>query len=407
MDRQVDVLVAGGGPAGMMAGLLFARAGLRTLVLEKHGDFLRDFRGDTVHPSTLRIFEELGLRKRLLELPHVKFRTVRPIVRGRRLEIGDLFDGIDPRWNFIALMPQWDFLDFVADAARAYPGFALAMNAEAHTLVEDSGRVSGLVCAIDGRERRIGSRLVVAADGRGSNLREQAGLRVRSLGAPMDVFWFRVPKQRGADNETTGVLDAGRILALLDRGDYWQCAYLFAKGQAVKVRAAGLDAFRDEVTRIAPMLADGIGAVADWDEVKLLTVRLDRLDRWHRPGLLVIGDAAHAMSPVGGVGINVAIQDAVAAANVLAGPMARGEDPDRLLARVERRRRWPVRLTQAFQATAQKRVIGPVLAGASAPMVPSWLTALFGRFAWLRRLPARFLAFGVRAEHVRSPEALR
>jgi 2-polyprenyl-6-methoxyphenol hydroxylase-like FAD-dependent oxidoreductase len=404
-DEKTDLVIVGGGPAGMMAGLLFARAGVRTLVLEKHGDFLRDFRGDTVHPSTLRLFSELGMLERLLERPHNKFRTFRALIGGRRIEIGDFFSAFDPRWNFLALMPQWEFLDFIADEARLYPTFSLRMRAEVRGLVWRDGRVAGIAVRENGAEREIGASLVIAADGRDSRLRDASQLQVRDLGAPMDVFWFSLPKRRTAENETTGVVTAGRILALLDRGDYWQCAYIFAKGQIEALRSRGLDAFREEVARIAPPIADAVHAVESWDDLKLLSVKLDRLEQWHRPGLLIIGDAAHAMSPIGGVGINVAIQDAVAAANFLAGPMAAGKDPDPLLPKVQARRLLPVRLTQAFQNAAQKRIIRRVLASQAESMRPPLPVRLLRRFALLRRIPAAFLGFGIRAEHIRSPDA--
>ncbi|MDP8995036.1 MAG: FAD-dependent oxidoreductase, partial [Pseudomonadota bacterium] len=343
--REIDVAIAGGGPAGLVAALLFARAGLSVTVLEKHGDFLRDFRGDTVHPSTLRLFHELGLLDQLLERPHDKVRGVGVWIGGSHYELADL-GAADPRWAFVAMMPQWEFLDFVAEAAREHRGFRLLMNGEATGLLAKAGRVAGLRYREGSEERTLRARLTIAADGRHSPLREAAGLTVRDLGAPMDVFWFRVAKRPSGENETTGVVGPGRILALIDRGDYWQCAYVFAKGAAEAVRARGLYAFRQEVAGLAPMLAPEIGALASWDEVKLLTVALDRLESWHRPGLLVIGDAAHAMSPIGGIGINLAVQDAVAAANIIAGPMAAGEDPDPLLAKVEKRRLPAVRLTQ-------------------------------------------------------------
>lgn len=403
-ERQNDLCIVGGGPAGMVAGLLFARAGVPVTVLEKHGDFLRDFRGDTVHPSTLRIFSELGLLDRLLERPHDKVRDISGLIAGRRMAIAD-FTHFDPRWNFIAMMPQWEFLDFVADEARAYPHFTLLQNAEATGLVEEEGRVTGVRYLSGGEERTIRARLTIAADGRTSRLREAAGLPVRDLGAPMDVFWFRVPKARAEGNETTGVFASGRIMALIDRGDYWQCAYVFPKGMADEVRAGGVEAFREEVATLGPMLRDRIGAVESWDDVKLLSVSLDRLDRWRRPGLLVIGDAAHAMSPVGGVGINVAVQDAVAAANALAGPMAAGEDLDPLLGRVEKRRLPAVRITQGFQKAAQERIISPLLMRRDQPFEPPRALRWLDRYPVLRRIPATLIGFGWRPEHVRSPEA--
>jgi 2-polyprenyl-6-methoxyphenol hydroxylase-like FAD-dependent oxidoreductase len=403
-ERGCDIAIAGGGPAGMVAGLLFARAGLAVTVLEKHGDFLRDFRGDTVHPSTLRIFDELGLLEPLLRRPHDKVSGIGGLIGGRPVVVGD-FSHFDRRWNFIAMMPQWEFLDFVAAEARHYPGFRLLMNAEAVGLAEEGGRVSGLRYRSGGEERVLGARLTIAADGRSSVLRGAAGLAVRDLGAPIDVFWFRVPKERTPHNRTTGVFAAGRIMALIDRGDYWQCAYVFPKGSAEAVRARGIDAFREEVARVAPVLGTGLAAVADWEEVKLLSVSLDRLDRWWRPGFLAIGDAAHAMSPIGGVGINLAVQDAVAAANILAEPMRRGEDPDPLLAKVEARRLPAVRVIQRLQKALQDRIITPLLLRQGGPFKPPLALRLLGRFPLLRRIPAALIGFGYRAEHVRSPQA--
>lgn len=399
-----ELAIVGGGPAGMVAGLLFARAGVRTTVLEKHADFLRDFRGDTVHPSTLRIFYELGLLDALLARPHDKVSRLGAMIGDRRVNFAD-FAGIDPRWGFIAMMPQWEFLDFVADEARRYPNFELIMNAEATGLAWAADRVAGVRFDHEGEKREMAAKLVIAADGRRSILRGEAELPIREFGAPMDVFWFRLPKERTPDNQSTGVFTGGRIMALIDRGDYWQCAYVFGKGQAEQIRAGGLDAFRDGIARVAPPIADKVGAIASWDDVKLLTVALDRLETWHRPGLLVIGDAAHAMSPIGGIGINVAIQDAVAAANILAAPLARGEDVDPLLARVQARRLPSVRAMQAFQDAAQKRIIGPLLARPGASVRPPWQLRLIDRFPILRRLPAAFLGFGIRPEHVRSPAA--
>ena len=402
--RETELLIVGGGPAGMIAGLLFARAGMETLVLEKHGEFLRDFRGDTVHPSTLRIFDELGLLDRFLERPHDKVRSIGAYVGDTHVEVAD-FTRLDPRWGFIAMTPQWHFLDFVADEARAYPNFTLLMNAEATGLVEEQGRVGGVIARGEAGETSYRARLTIAADGRGSILRERSRLPLRSLGAPIDVFWFRMPKRRTEENDSTGIFAAGRILALIDRGDYWQCAYVFPKGQAEQVKARGIEAFRDEVARLTSRFEPDLSEVRGWDDVRLLTVALDRLESWHRPGLLVIGDAAHAMSPLGGVGINVAIQDAVAAANILAAPLAGGEDVDPLLARVQRRREFPVRLVQAFQAAAQRRIIAPLLSGPARQVRPPLALRLLDRFAILRAIPAAFLGLGIRAEHVRSPDA--
>ena len=403
-DEETDLLIAGGGPAGMMAGLLFARAGVRTLVIEKHEDFLRDFRGDTVHPSTLQIFHELGMLDELLARPHDKARQLSGIIGGEKVRIAD-FSGLKVVAPFIALMPQWEFLDCVADLARRYPGFELRMKAEAVGLVVENDRVVGLRVVENGAERTISSRLVLAADGRRSLLREKAALPLEDLGAPMDVFWFRLSRERTPDNQTTGVIATGRLLALIDRGDYWQCAYVFPKGSAEALRARGLANFREDVARTAPFLAGSVDDLADWDQVRLLSVALDRLTRWHRPGLLAIGDAAHAMSPIGGVGINLAIQDAVAAANILAAPMAAGKEVDSLLERVQRRRMLPTRIVQAMQRTAQNRLIDRIVLRNVPITRPPRLVRLMQRFPILQRIPARLIGLGFRPEHVRSPEA--
>ena len=398
-DSETDLCVVGGGPAGMMCGYLFARAGVKTLVLEKHADFLRDFRGDTVHPSTLDLFDELGLLDALLKRPHDKLTHVGAVVGGREVRIGD-FTHLPKPGNFTALMPQWEFLNFLSGEAKKLPAFALRMECEAVDLERSDGRVTG-VRTRDGD--LIRAKLVIAADGRGSVLREAAGLPLHDLGAPIDVFWFRVPKDRTSDNRTQGYIDHGQMVVLIDRGDYYQCARVITKGGAEGIKAQGIARFREEVSAVAPLLEGRIDAVTSFDDVKLLSVSLDRLTRWHTPGLLAIGDAAHAMSPVGGVGINLAIQDAVAAANILAAPMARGEDLDRLTPQVQERRMLPVKVIQSLQRTVHKRVIGAAFRN-EAPKL-GFLPKLVDAVPVLQRIPARILGLGVRREHIRSPKA--
>ena len=397
-ESETDLCVVGGGPAGMMCGYLFARAGVRTVVLEKHGDFLRDFRGDTVHPSTLDLFDELGLLDALLERPHDRVETIGGVIGGEELRIAD-FRHLPGRGRFTALMPQWEFLDFLSSEARKLPAFSVRMECEAVGLVHDHGRVVG-VQSHDGNTIR--ARLTIAADGRSSILREAAGLPLYDLGAPIDVFWFRVPKERTPDNRTQGFIDHGQMVVGIDRGDYYQCARVIAKGGADAIRTQGIERFRKEVVATAPVLAGAIDAVRSFDDVKLLSVSLDRLTRWYAPGLLAIGDAAHAMSPVGGVGINLAIQDAVAAANILAGPMARGDDIDRLAPRVQKRRMLAVKVIQGMQRIVHERVIGAVFRSQT-PKPPA-IVRLLDAVPLLQRIPARVLGLGVRREHIRSPK---
>jgi len=401
MASDLDLIVVGGGPAGIMAGLLFVRAGCRVQVLEKHADFFRDFRGDTVHPSTLELLRELGLIDEFLKRPHDEVRTLTARVANEMITIADL-SHLPVESRFVAMMPQWEFLDFLADEAKHYPGFSLRMEAEAVDLLIENRRVAGVRLS-DGEEIR--ARLVLAADGRGSVLRDRAGLPRKDLGAPIDVLWFRLPKQPTPTNETGGTFGAGTLVVEIDRGDYWQCAYVVPKGAAEEIRTAGIAAFRSDVAKAAPELSGAVGTLQDWEQVKLLSVSLDRLERWWRPGLLAIGDAAHAMSPVGGVGINLAVQDAVAAANILAGPLAAGKDPDTLLKRVQERRLFPTRVIQAAQKAVHDRVLTPlVLRRAVLSKVPLPLR-LFQRFPVLRRIPARLVGLGVRREHIRSPDA--
>jgi 2-polyprenyl-6-methoxyphenol hydroxylase-like FAD-dependent oxidoreductase len=398
---DLDLVIAGGGPAGVMAGLLFARAGCKVQVLEKHADFFRDFRGDTVHPSTLELLRELGLIDEFLKRPHDEVRSLTARVADRHITIADM-SHLPVRDRFVALMPQWDFLDFLAQEARHYPTFSLRMEAEAVDLVVEEGGVAG-VRLKDGEEVR--AQLTIAADGRNSVLRHRAALPKQDFGVPIDVLWFRLPKEKTPTNETGGTFGSGTLVVEIDRGDYWQCAYVVPKGAAEEVRAKGIEAFRNDIARAAPELAPVVSTLQDWNQVKLLSVSLDRLTRWWRPGLLAIGDAAHAMSPVGGVGINLAVQDAVAAANVLAGPLARGEDVDPLLHRVQDRRMLPTRIVQGVQKAIHERILTPlVIRKAVLDKVP-FVLRLFERVPFLRRIPARLVGLGVRREHIRSPDA--
>lgn len=382
----------------MMAGYLFARAGVRTKIIEKHADFFRDFRGDTVHPSTMEILSQLNLLDAFLQRPHNRITSARIRIGGRDWTIGDL-SHLDTPAPFIAMMPQWEFLDFLREAARALPAFELTMEEPVAGFIEEGGRISGVRYA-SGREEKAG-KLVIAADGRGSLVRTLALLPVEQLGAPMDVLWFKLPKSDDGGDALRGSIEPGRMVVLIDRDDYWQAAYLIPKGAEADVRGRGLDWLRVQVAEAFPDVDLSGGFPESDDDIKLLSVSLDRLTRWSRPGLLAIGDAAHAMSPIGGIGINLAIQDAVAAANALAAPMAGGNDVDPLLDRVRRRRLFPTRVIQAGQKAAQDNIIGAVLAG-GAIEVPT-IVKLLDRVPLMRRIPGRIIGLGVRRERVRSP----
>ncbi|MBV9568723.1 MAG: FAD-dependent oxidoreductase, partial [Hyphomicrobiales bacterium] len=399
--------VAGGGPAGMMLGYLLARAGVEVLVLEKHADFLRDFRGDTIHPSTLEIIYELGLSDEFLKLPHQKVVTLSAQIGDERITAAD-FSHLPVHYPFVVFMPQWDFLEFLARQSRRFPHFRLLMRAEAVGLIEEAARIIGVNAATDDGPLEILAELVVGADGRHSTIRRSSGLVVEDLGAPMDVLWFSLPRHPSDPEDTIGRFESGVIFININRGDHWQCGIVIAKGSIEAVHRAGLPAFRAKIGELAPFLSDRTDSIASFDDVKLLTVSVDRLKRWYRDGLLCIGDAAHAMSPVGGVGINLAIQDAVAAANILARPLKLGKTTKADLAAVQKRRLWPTRATQAGQILIQKRVIASLL-GAEGPLGagggvsaarPPLAARLLTRFPILQRIPARLIGMGVRPEHV-------
>jgi 2-polyprenyl-6-methoxyphenol hydroxylase-like FAD-dependent oxidoreductase len=397
--------IAGGGPAGMMLGFLLARAGVDVVVLEKHADFLRDFRGDTIHPSTLEIMHELGLLEELLKQPHQKLQELVGQVGDERITLGD-FRGLPTKCNFIALMPQWDFINFLSAQARHYKAFHLRMRSEATDLVRDGERVVGVRAVEEGAGSLIEIRadLVVAADGRHSTLRERAGFKVIDLGAPMDVLWLRISRRPEDGEQTFGHIEAGMFMIMLNRDDYWQCAFVVAKGAAEIWRKRDIGEFRRTILELSPFLDERVNEIGSWDDVKTLTVAVNRLPQWHQPGLLCIGDAAHAMSPIGGVGVNLAVQDAVAAANILAGPLSeRRLTRDHLIA-VQRRREWPTKVTQRIQIFVQDHVVGPVLAGTKRPKPPR-AAKLLDWFPALRRIPARVIGIGVRPEHVRTAEA--
>ena len=404
-EIRVRCCIAGGGPAGMMLGFLLARAGVDVAVLEKHADFLRDFRGDTVHPSTLEMMHELGILDDFLRRPHQQLDRLKVQIGDTSLWAAD-FSHLPTHAKFIALMPQWDFLNFLGEHAARYPEFQLRMQAEVVDLIQENGDVTGVRAKTPNGDLTVRSDLVVGSDGRRSIVREKAGLNVVEKGAPMDVLWMRISRQASDPPQTLGRIDMGRILVMIYRGEYWQCAFVIPRGTAEELKARGIENFRAEIARLVPYLRNRLGELKDWNDVSLLTVKVDRLETWYKPGLLCIGDAAHAMSPIGGVGINLAVQDAVAAANILAAPLAAAAAPVHMLRKVQDRREFPTRLTQAVQIFAQNRFIGRVLAGNNPIQVPSILK-LMQRWPILQRIPARAIGLGARPEHVKTPEAHR
>jgi 2-polyprenyl-6-methoxyphenol hydroxylase-like FAD-dependent oxidoreductase len=389
-------VIAGGGPAGMMCGYILARAGVDVIVLEKHKDFLRDFRGDTVHPSTLQIMYELGLLEEFLKLPHQQITQAEVKIAGRLYRVADT-SHLPTRCKFIALMPQWDFLNFLANKGKALPNFRVMMEANAKSLLRDDRRVNGVSVSTNDGDIEIRADLVIGADGRHSILRDASNLRVNDQGAPIDVLWMRIAHHENDQRAVLGKAENGSFFVMIYRGDYWQCAMVIPKGGFDAIKAQGIEAFRARVAQLAER--DRADELQTWDDVKLLTVTVDRLETWHQPGLLFIGDAAHAMSPVGGVGINLAIQDAVAAANILAAPLRAKTVTDSDLARVQERRLWPTRVIQAGQVAVQDRVLKPVISGNVNVDAP-WILKLMQRFTVLQRIPARIIGLGIRPEHV-------
>jgi 2-polyprenyl-6-methoxyphenol hydroxylase-like FAD-dependent oxidoreductase len=395
--------IAGGGPAGVMLGYLLARAGADVVVLEKHADFFRDFRGDTIHPSTLEVMHELGLLDDFLKRPHQEVAELGAKIGDEFVTIAD-FSHLPTHSKFLAFMPQWEFLDFLAQAGKRYSTFHLHMQAEVDELLTDGDRVVGLKAATPQGDLEVRADLVIGTDGRHSTVRQLSGLEVEDRGAPMDVLWLRLSKKPEDGAETLGRIESGRFFIMIDRGDYWQCAFVIAKGGFNELRRKGLEAFRLALVALEPTLSDSVREITSWDDVKLLSVRVDRLKQWYKPGLLCIGDAAHAMSPVGGVGINLAIQDAVATANILATPLRDGTVTEEDLRKVQKRRQWPTEMTQALQIAIQNRVISNVLSMTKRPM-PPFAVKMLDRFPWLRRFPARLVGMGFRPEHVETEEA--
>ena len=395
--------IVGGGPAGMVCGFLLARAGVDVVVLEKHADFLRDFRGDTIHPSTLELMYELGILEEFLRRPHQELSHIGAQIDDFTVAVAD-FSHLPTHCKFIGLMPQWEFLNFIAEKAKAYPRFHLRTETEVTDLLTENGKIAGVRAQSANGALEVRADLTIGADGRRSIVREKAGFEVLELGAPIDALWMRVSRQAGDPNQALGRFRAGKILVTIDRGEYWQCAYVIPKGGFDAIRQKGLSSFQQEIASVAPFLRERLAEIKDWNDVKLLSVAVDRLRQWSRSGLLCVGDSAHAMSPIGGVGINLAIQDAVAAANELAAPLAKGAVSDAHLRAVQQRREFPTRVTQGFQVFAHKRFIGPAMRHPHRINRLPLALKLLQLFPVLRRIPARLVGMGVRPEHVRTPD---
>jgi 2-polyprenyl-6-methoxyphenol hydroxylase-like FAD-dependent oxidoreductase len=402
---QTGCCIAGGGPAGMMLGFLLARAGVNVVVLEKHADFLRDFRGDTIHPSTLEVMYELGVLEEFLKRPHQKVREIGGQVGGRAVKMAD-FTHLPTQCKFLALMPQWDFLNFLMEQGKRYSGFQVEMQAEVTDLIEEGGRIAGVKARTANGEMEVRAPLSVGADGRRSIVRERAALQVEDLGAPMDVLWMRISRHASDPAETLGHIETGKMFVMINREEYWQCGFIIPKGAGDEFRKRGIENFREDIATLEPFLRGRLSELRDWNDVSQLTVKVDRLRHWWRPGLLCIGDAAHAMSPVGGVGINLAIQDAVAAANILSAKLRARELSAEDLRAVQQRREFPTRATQWLQVLIQNGVIKRILSGTQPISVP-WPIKLMQHWTLLRRIPARIIGMGFRPEHVRTPDESR
>jgi 2-polyprenyl-6-methoxyphenol hydroxylase-like FAD-dependent oxidoreductase len=397
---QTQCCIAGGGPAGMMLGFLLARAGVDVIVLEKHNDFLRDFRGDTIHPSTLELMHELGILADFLKRPHQEVTHLAGQIGDDTIPIGD-FTHLPTKCKFLALMPQWDFLDFLSGHAKTCPTFHLMMNAQVTDLISEGDEIKGVKVTTPDGPIEIRALLTVGADGRHSIVRERAGLNVEVLGAPIDVLWFRIRREPTDPAQVLGRFSTGKIMVMIDREDYWQCAFVIPKGSFEQLKQRGIELFHRDLISIAPFLADRVNDLTDWEPIKLLTVAVDRLLRWYKPGLLCIGDASHAMSPVGGVGINLAIQDAVATSNLLADKLAGGSVTTFDLEKVQKRRLFPTKVIQAGQVFVQNRVLRPTLSSKRKVSVP-WFLKLFRTFPILQRIPAYVIGVGIRPEHVKT-----
>jgi 2-polyprenyl-6-methoxyphenol hydroxylase-like FAD-dependent oxidoreductase len=400
---KIRCCIVGGGPAGMMLGYLLGRAGIDVVVLEKHADFFRDFRGDTVHPSTLQVMDELGLIDGFLKLPHQRLQKMEGMFGGETVRLADL-GRLNVKYPFIAFMPQWDFLNFLRESGKRFASLNVMMSTEAVDLLRDGERVTGVKATTPDGAIDIEADLTIACDGRHSLVRERAGLAVEEIGAPMDVLWFRAGKRERESENLFARVDPGKMMVTFDRGDYWQCAFVIAKGQYDAVKARGIPALLEDIARMAPILKSGLSELKSWDDVKLLTVAVNRLKRWTRPGLLCIGDAAHAMSPIGGVGVNLAVQDAVATANLLASRlMINGVPSEEELDAVRRRREFPVKMTQRMQVVVQNNIVSAALKPGNQPLKAPLVMRLVTAVPWLQGITARFVGLGVRPEHVQSP----